>query len=53
MSGFPDEALTRDAFLGGRLRLWQPRVGYRAAIDPGVLDDREWEILLRAEGAEL
>ena len=25
----------------------------RAAIDPGVLDDREWEILLRAEGAEL
>lgn len=37
MSGFPDEALTRDAFLGGRLRLWQPRVGYRAAIDPVLL----------------
>jgi tRNA1Val (adenine37-N6)-methyltransferase len=37
VSGFPDEALTRDAFLGGRLRLWQPRVGYRAAIDPVLL----------------
>ena len=37
MSAFPDEALTRDAFLGGRLRLWQPRVGYRAAIDPVLL----------------
>lgn len=34
---FPDEALTDDAFLGGRLRLWQPRVGYRAATDPVLL----------------
>lgn len=30
-------ALTRDAFLDGRLRLWQPRRGYRAAIDPVFL----------------
>lgn len=37
MSAFPEEALTRDAFLGGRLRLLQPRVGYRAAIDPVLL----------------
>lgn len=29
--------LTRDAFLGGRLHLWQPRHGYRAAIDPVLL----------------
>lgn len=28
---------TCDAFLGGRLRLWQPRRGYRAAIDPVLL----------------
>ncbi|MFN4170275.1 MAG: tRNA1(Val) (adenine(37)-N6)-methyltransferase [Pseudorhodobacter sp.] len=32
----PDE-LTDDAFLGGRLRLWQPRLGYRAATDPVLL----------------
>jgi tRNA1(Val) A37 N6-methylase TrmN6 len=33
-----DEAdLTRDAFLGGRLHLWQPRKGYRAATDPVLL----------------
>ena len=31
---FSEEALTRDAFLGGRIRLWQPKAGYRAAIDP-------------------
>jgi len=30
-------ALSLDRFLGGRLRLWQPRVGYRAAIDPVLL----------------
>lgn len=30
---FPPEHLTDDAFLGGRLRLWQPAKGYRAATD--------------------
>jgi tRNA1Val (adenine37-N6)-methyltransferase len=34
---FPDDALTDDAFLGGRLQLWQPRRGYRAATDPVLL----------------
>ena len=34
---WPDEALTDDAFLGGRLRLWQPKSGYRAATDPVLL----------------
>lgn len=34
---FPEDALTDDAFLGGRLHLWQPRVGYRAATDPVLL----------------
>ena len=29
--------LTRDAFLGGRIHLWQPRRGYRAGIDPVLL----------------
>lgn len=29
--------LTQDAFLGGRLHLWQPRKGYRAATDPVLL----------------
>ncbi len=29
--------LTDDAFLGGRLRLWQPISGYRAATDPVLL----------------
>ncbi len=33
----PDDDLTRDAFLGGRLHLWQPRRGYRAGIDPVLL----------------
>jgi tRNA1Val (adenine37-N6)-methyltransferase len=32
-----DDGLTRDAFLDGRLSLWQPRVGYRAATDPVLL----------------
>ena len=31
------EELTRDAFLGGRLHLWQPRRGYRAGVDPVLL----------------
>lgn len=32
-----EAALTDDAFLGGRLRLWQPKRGYRAATDPVLL----------------
>lgn len=32
-----DEGLTRDAFLGGRLHIWQPREGYRAGMDPVLL----------------
>jgi tRNA1(Val) A37 N6-methylase TrmN6 len=35
--GFAEAELTRDAFLDGRLRLWQPRRGYRAATDPVLL----------------
>lgn len=30
-------ALTRDAFLGGYVQAWQPRIGYRAATDPVFL----------------
>jgi tRNA1(Val) A37 N6-methylase TrmN6 len=29
--------MTCDALLGGRVRLWQPRAGYRAATDPVLL----------------
>lgn len=32
-----DAALSRDAFLGGALHLWQPRRGYRAGVDPVLL----------------
>jgi tRNA1(Val) A37 N6-methylase TrmN6 len=32
-----DEGLTRDAFLGGKLHLWQPAKGFRAATDPVLL----------------
>jgi tRNA1(Val) A37 N6-methylase TrmN6 len=35
MSAGPE--LTRDAFLDGRLQVWQPRRGYRAATDPVLL----------------
>ena len=35
--GWDDSALSRDAFLGGALHLWQPRQGYRAGIDPVLL----------------
>lgn len=35
--GFATADLTCDAYLGGRLRLWQPLRGYRAAIDPALL----------------
>lgn len=31
------DELTRDAFLGGRLTLWQPRRGYRAGVDALLL----------------
>ncbi|MFV0513443.1 MAG: tRNA1(Val) (adenine(37)-N6)-methyltransferase [Jhaorihella sp.] len=31
------DGLTRDAFLGGLLHLWQPRRGYRAGADPVLL----------------
>jgi tRNA1(Val) A37 N6-methylase TrmN6 len=37
VSGFDDEDLSCDGFLGGRVRLWQPRRGYRAGIDPVLL----------------
>lgn len=30
-------ALSQDEFLGGRLALWQPKIGYRAGIDPVLL----------------
>ena len=29
--------LTQDDFLGGQLRVWQPRKGYRAGVDPVLL----------------
>lgn len=32
-----EDDLTRDAFLGGLLHLWQPRRGYRAGVDPVLL----------------
>ncbi|SFR32152.1 tRNA1(Val) (adenine(37)-N6)-methyltransferase [Litoreibacter janthinus] len=35
--GFAQDELTHDAFLGGKLHLWQPRKGYRAATDPVLL----------------
>lgn len=34
---FAEAELTDDAFLCGRLRLWQPARGYRAATDPVLL----------------
>lgn len=33
----PDQPLTRDGFLGGRLAIFQPVTGYRAATDPVLL----------------
>ncbi|WP_101068733.1 tRNA1(Val) (adenine(37)-N6)-methyltransferase [Roseovarius salinarum] len=33
----PGAGLTRDAFLGGRLQILQPRGGYRAGVDPVLL----------------
>lgn len=37
MTVLADSDLTRDAFLGGRLHLLQPRSGYRAGVDPVLL----------------
>ncbi len=37
MTSFAAEDLTENAFLGGALRLLQPRQGYRAGIDPVLL----------------
>ena len=37
MTLFNENALTQDAFLGGKLHLWQPRTGYRAGVDPVLL----------------
>lgn len=34
---FSSDQLTFDGFLGGRLQLWQPKDGYRAATDPVLL----------------
>ena len=34
---FAADALVKNAFLGGRVQLWQPRDGYRAGIDPVLL----------------
>lgn len=34
---FPDDALSCDGFLGGALHIWQPKAGYRAAMDPVLL----------------
>ena len=34
---WPDDQLSHDAFLCGRLHLWQPIKGYRAATDPVLL----------------
>ena len=38
--GFADNALTCDGFLGGKLRILQPRAGYRAATDPVFFGSR-------------
>lgn len=37
MKLFDETDLTHDAFLGGKLRLWQPRKGYRAGVDAVLL----------------
>ena len=34
---FTQDQLTQDDFLGGLIRVWQPKVGYRAATDPVFL----------------
>lgn len=37
MTSILDADLTQDAFLGGKLHLWQPKSGYRAGVDPVLL----------------
>ncbi len=37
MTRFFDDDLTCNDFLGGSVRLWQPRNGYRAGVDPVLL----------------
>lgn len=37
MNIFQDNALTCNDFLGGKVRLWQPKDGYRAGVDPVLL----------------
>jgi tRNA1(Val) A37 N6-methylase TrmN6 len=37
MTSTLDAELSCDAFLGGKLHLWQPRKGYRAGVDPVLL----------------
>ncbi len=37
MTRFDDHDLSRNDFLGGQLRLWQPVSGYRAGVDPVLL----------------
>ncbi|MEO1108602.1 MAG: methyltransferase domain-containing protein [Pseudomonadota bacterium] len=37
MTRFEDHDLSRNAFLGGKLHLWQPVNGYRAGVDPVLL----------------
>lgn len=31
------EQLTQDDFLGGKIKVWQPKTGYRAGVDPVLL----------------
>ena len=31
------DEFTKDSFLGGGIRIWQPKKGYRAGIDPILL----------------
>ncbi len=35
--GFAESDLTHDRFLDGKLRVWQPKAGYRAGVDPVLL----------------
>ncbi len=37
MTPFTENDLTLNDFLGGRVRLWQPKTGYRAGVDPVFL----------------
>lgn len=37
MTRFEDQDLSQNAFLGGKLHLWQPVKGYRAGVDPVLL----------------